>query len=140
MRAIVLLQSNDVLHVELALEVGHVADVRAAEAVDRLIVVADREERVALSGQELQPAVLQPVRVLELVDQDVAEARLIVRAQHFVSLQQLVAPEQQLREIDHALLAALLVVGGVELARAAAELVVAGRRRPPAAGPPPSGR
>ena len=103
------------LDAELALEVGHVADVGAAEGVDRLVVVADREDRVVRPGEQLQPAVLQPVGVLELVDQDVAEAPLVVLAQDLVARQQLVAAQQQLGEIDHAFALALLVVGRVEL-------------------------
>ena len=123
-RAIVLLQADHVLDVEVALEIGHVADVRAAERVDGLVVVADREYHAAGSGQQLQPAVLQAVGVLELVHQDVAEARAVVLAQDFVFRQQFEAPEQQLGEIDHALALALLVVGGVDFGVAAAELVV----------------
>ena len=126
-RAVVLFQPDHVPDLELALEVGHVADVRAAEPVDRLVVVAHREEGILLPGEELQPLVLQPVRVLELVDEDVPEARLIVSAQHLVPLQELVAAQQQLGEVGDALLPGLLVVRGVELARATAELVVAGR-------------
>ena len=109
---------------EVALEIGHVADIRAAESVDRLVVVADREHHAARPGQELQPAVLQAVGVLELVHQDMAEAAAVMLAQDFVFRQQLEAAQQQLGEIDHALALALLVVGGVDLGVAAAELVV----------------
>jgi hypothetical protein len=38
--AVVALQFDDLLHAELALEVGHVADLRAAKSVDALVVVA----------------------------------------------------------------------------------------------------
>ena len=90
--------------------------------VDRLIVVADRETSTpfAVPGEQLQPAVLQAVGVLELVHQDVAEARAVVLAQDLVARQQLEAAQQQLGEIDHALALALLVVGGVDLGVAAA--------------------
>jgi hypothetical protein len=56
--------------------------------VDALVVVADAEHGClrAAAGQQLQPAVLQHVGVLELVDQDVAEAALVVRADRFVAL------------------------------------------------------
>ena len=77
-RAVVLLELDQVLHAELALEVGHVADVGTAECVDRLVVVADREDGVLRAGEQLQPRVLQLVGVLKLVDQDVAEAVLVV--------------------------------------------------------------
>ena len=84
--AVVLLELDDLLDVEVALEGRHVADVGAAKGIDALVVVAHREHRCLLAGQQLQPAVLQLVRVLELVHQDVLEARLVVRAQHLVAL------------------------------------------------------
>jgi hypothetical protein len=74
-RAVVLLQLDQVLDLELALEGAHVADVGAAEGVDALVVVADREDGAAglfaMAGQQLQQVVLQVVGILELVDQDV---------------------------------------------------------------------
>ncbi len=124
-RAVVLLELDQILHAELAFEVRHVADVRAAEGVDRLVVVADRENGVpALPGQLLEPRVLQLVRVLELVDQDVAEAVLVVLPQDLVAVEQLVAAQQQLGEVDHALAIALCVVECVELDEAAVVVVV----------------
>src|SRR4030065_598800 len=52
----------------------------AAPAVDGLVIVADHEQ-VALGPDELpQPGVLNPVGVLELVHQHVAETRLVVFA------------------------------------------------------------
>src|SRR2546426_6391742 len=50
-------------HLEVALEVGHVADIRAAEGVDRLVVVSHGEDARRAPGDQLQPAVLQPVRI-----------------------------------------------------------------------------
>ena len=72
--AVVLLQLDHAALGELALEVEHVARGGAAESVDRLIVVADREDRVVAACQQLEPPILQPVGVLELVHQDVREA------------------------------------------------------------------
>ncbi len=105
-------------HVELVLEVVHVADIRTAEGVDRLVVVADREDRIRLAREQLQPRVLQLVGVLKLVDENVPEARLIMRAQRRDCAQkQLVAAQQQFRKIDDAFALALLVVRLVQLAR-----------------------
>src|SRR5258706_11710479 len=42
-RAVVLLETDDVLDVEVALEFGHVADIRSAEGIDGLVVVAHGE-------------------------------------------------------------------------------------------------
>ncbi len=43
MRAIVLLQLDQVLDPELTFELGHVADIGAAKGIDALIVIADGE-------------------------------------------------------------------------------------------------
>ena len=86
-RAVVLFEPDDVGDLELALEVAHVADFGTAEGVDRLVVVADREHRRAFAGQQLQPAVLEHVGILELIDQNLAKALLIVAAQRLVARQ-----------------------------------------------------
>src|SRR5438128_1226469 len=75
------------------------------------------------AAEKLEPAVLQPVGVLELVDQDVLEALRIVLAQDFIPLQELVAAQQQLGKVDHALALALLVVGGIKVRHAPRVLV-----------------
>ncbi len=113
--AVVLLQLDHVAVRELALELGHVGGVGAAEGVDRLVVVADREQRRVRAGEQLQPAVLQRVGVLEFVDQDVLEAVLIVLAQRLVAVQQFVGAQQQFGKIRHPLALALRVVGLVQL-------------------------
>jgi hypothetical protein len=53
-----------------------------------------------------------------------AEAVLVVLADRVVVAQQLVAAQQQLGEVDHALALALLVVGRVQVDEAAVEVVV----------------
>ncbi|EWS63306.1 hypothetical protein Y695_03462 [Hydrogenophaga sp. T4] len=96
--AVVLLQLDLVLHAELAHEVGHVAHARAAEGVDALVVVAHGEDRVARGrepferrrAEHLDPGVLQAVGVLELVDQDVFEAALVVLPHRVVVAQNFV--------------------------------------------------
>jgi hypothetical protein len=108
---------------EVAFELEHVLRRGAAEGVDRLIVVADREHRVVGARQQLEPPVLQAVGILELVHQDVREAPLVVGAQHFVAREQLEAAQQQLGEIDRALAVALRVVLRVDLDEAARILV-----------------
>ena len=75
-RAVVLLERDDAGAAEVALEVEDVADVGAAERVDRLIGVPDGEHVPVLRGEKLEQAVLGVVRVLVLVDEDVAERRL----------------------------------------------------------------
>ena len=129
MRSVVLLELDQVGDAELALERRHVGDVGAAKRIDALVVVAHGEHRrlarLAVAGQQLQPLVLQRVGVLELVDQQVSKAQLVVLAQQLVGPQQLEAAQQQFGEIDHALALALRVVLGIELSHPAA--VVVGR-------------
>ena len=119
MRAVVLLQPDHLLDPELALEVTHVADFCTAEGVDRLVIVAHCKELrpivSAVVGQQLQPLVLQHVGILELVDQDVAEALLVMDPQRFVAVEQFVGTQQQFSEVDHPLALALCLVFGVQL-------------------------
>jgi len=82
---IVLLELDHAPLRELALEVEHVARGSAAKSIDRLIVVADCEDRVVAAGEQLEPAILEQIGVLELVDQDVRETLLIVRPQNLVT-------------------------------------------------------
>ena len=62
---------------EIALEVAHVADLGAAEGVDRLVVVAHAEEARPPRGRRRRATTarrtLKAVGVLELIHQDVAE-------------------------------------------------------------------
>ena len=57
------------------LELEDVREVRAAERVDALRVVADDAEVPVLARDEVDDVALQPVRVLVLVDEHVPEAR-----------------------------------------------------------------
>ena len=136
MRAVVLFEADDFGNAELALEVAHVADLGAAEGVDALVVIPHRKDAahrharptvgsgLAVTGEQLEPGVLQAVGVLEFVDQDVAEARLVVAAQRFVALQQFKAAQQQFGKIDHAFALALRFVFGVEADAARGKVVV----------------
>ena len=75
-RAVVLLEGDDPRAGEVVLELRDVADVRAAEGIDRLVRVSDGEHVPVLRCEELQEAVLGLVRVLVLVDEDVVEGAL----------------------------------------------------------------
>ena len=84
---------------EVVLEVEDVADVGAAEAVDRLVVVADDAQVAVLLGEQLEPAVLGAVGVLVLVDEHVAEAAPVAVAHLLEELEQVHAAEQQVVEV-----------------------------------------
>ena len=116
---VVLFEFDGRVDVELFHQRGHVADVRAAEPVDALVVVADGKHCRVAACHEFEPGVLQFVGVLELVDQNVVEAVLVVLAQNFVVLQHFVAAEHEFGEIDHAFTLADFVVFGVALNHAA---------------------
>ena len=75
-RAVVLLERDRLRAGEVALELEDVADVGASEGVDRLVRIAHGENVHVLFGQQLQEPVLRVVRVLVLVDEEVAERLL----------------------------------------------------------------
>ncbi len=137
-RAVVLLQADDVFDVVIAGELAHIAHFRAAKSVNRLVIVAHGKHRIALARQQLQPLVLQAVGVLEFVHQNVLETLLVMRPQVGIARQQLMAAQQQLGKIHHALALALRIVlsknrlflllvraKGIHLAGAQALLLVA---------------
>ncbi len=127
-RAVVLLELDQLYRRfgrgEVALEVLHVGDARTPKRVDRLVVIADREHCGVRTGQQPDPAVLQRVGVLELVDQQVREAPTIVLPQRFMSRQQFEAAQQELGKIDHAFAAARLFVEREVLDLTAREVVI----------------
>ena len=84
---------------EVLLEVEDVADVGAAEAVDRLRVVADDREVAPLAGEQRQPAVLGVVGVLVLVDEHVAERLLVALAHLREELEHVDGAHEQVVEV-----------------------------------------
>ena len=105
---------DDAARLRVALEESaHVGDGRPAPAVDGLVVVGHHRDVVVPGGQELHHLELGVVGVLELVDQDVAEAALVAaqhvgpRAQEAQGVGDLVA------EVDDARLAHQLLVARV---------------------------
>ena len=124
MRAVVLLETNQVLYLEVALEVGHVADIGTAKAVDRLVIVADGEHDGLRAAEQFQPAVLQAVGILKLVNQQVPESTLVMLANRLVVGEQFMRAQQQLGKVDRAFLLAELVIGRVVLGIATREFVV----------------
>ena len=76
--AVVLLEADDLGAGEVLLEAQDVADLGAAPAVDRLVVVADAADVAVGAGEEAEPEVLGDVGVLVLVDEDVAEPALVL--------------------------------------------------------------
>ena len=99
-RAVVLLERHHTRLAEVALELEDVADVGSAQGVDRLVRVADDADVPVLLGQELEQAVLRVVRVLVLVDEDVAEGLLPALLRLGEALEHLDGEHQQVVEVD----------------------------------------
>ena len=66
----------------------YVFNARAAPAIDRLVIVADDERNAFFSGKQPQPGVLNRVRVLKFVDEQMRKTTPVVRQEIGV-----VAPE-----------------------------------------------
>ena len=129
-RAVVALQPDDRGAREVLLEAQDVADLGAAPAVDRLVVVADAGDVLVPLGEQAQPEVLGDVGVLVLVDQDVRGSGAGSAASTSGLLgEQRQAVQQQVAEVAGVQRRQPLLVGGVELA-AAAEREVADLARP----------
>ena len=115
--AVVLLELDDGGVGEVVLELEDVADVGAAEGVDRLRVVADHRQVAVLVGQQPQPPVLRVVGVLVLVHQHVAEGPAVAVEHLGEQLEQVHAAEQQVVEVHRVhrvdpLLVELVDLGG----------------------------
>ena len=113
-RAVVLLQADDVGVCVVVLEVQDISNVRSAEHVDRLIFIATTHRRAPgprrprPARQQLQHPVLRVVRVLVLVDEDVAEGGLVALADLGEQLEHVDRAEEQVVEVHR--------VGAVDLA------------------------
>ena len=94
----------------IALEIQDVPDVRAAPAIDRLVLVAHHADVAVLLGQQPHQVVLGAVGVLILVDHDVAQAAVIGLAGGFVVLQEPDGFQQQVVEIEGVRIAQRLLV------------------------------
>src|SRR2546425_1643788 len=109
-RAVVLLELDDLGVRIIALEVEDVADVGAAPAEDRLVVVSDHPEVLAEPREISEEHVLRAVRVLVFVDEDVLVAVLPPLERRVAGLEKSAREEQQVVEVDGVVLSKELVV------------------------------
>ena len=101
------------------------AHIGVAEAVDRLVLVPDPEEVVP--RQQLEQLVLEPVGVLELVHQHVAEATGVGLAQSLVAGEQVAGHQLEVLEVEAGALAlGPFIALAVEVEQRAQQRVVAG--------------
>src|SRR3546814_16815586 len=68
--------------------------------------------------QQLEPAVLQSIGVLELIDQNMLETAMVMFAYRPIAPEQLECPQQQLRKLNHAFEFALGLLEPVTLDQA----------------------
>src|SRR3954452_20976960 len=99
-RAVVLVEGVGDCSGEVLLELEDVADIGGPEAVDRLVRIAHYEEVAVLLGEELEQAVLRMIRVLVLVDEDVAERLLPLLAGLGEALEHVDREEEHVVEVD----------------------------------------
>ena len=99
---------------EIAPEVGEGRRVGAREAVDRLGGVADDAEIGPFSQPRAQQTQLQRRRILEFVDEKVAEAPLLRRREFGVALEGVGRACQQVVEVEEVALALLQFVALVQ--------------------------
>ena len=100
-RAVVLRQREHAADLLAAL--AEDLDVRVPEAVDRLELVADEEDLGVLLGEQVDQLALQPVRVLELVDHDRAEPKLLACTNAAVVAEEVARSELEVFEIERRL-------------------------------------
>ena len=72
-RAVIAFEADDAGAGKIALELEDVADLGAAPAVDRLVVVTDAADVAPLLGEQAKPQVLGDIGVLVLVDEEILE-------------------------------------------------------------------
>ena len=101
-RAVVALELDDRRVGVVPLEVEDVPDVGATPAVDRLVVVADDREVAVLRRERPDPQILRPVRVLVLVDVEVAPPILVPGQRLGRLVEQPDGLEQEVVEVERA--------------------------------------
>ena len=109
-RTVVLLELHHGRARVVALEVEDVPHVRSAPAEHALVVVADDRQVLVEAGQVTEEDVLGAIRVLVLVDEDVAVAVLPALEGPIARLEQAAGQEQEVVEVDRVVLAEELVV------------------------------
>ena len=135
--AVVALQPDHACAGKILLEAEDVADLGAAPAIDRLIVVADAADAVMGLRQQPEPEVLCDVGVLILVHQQIAEALLVVGEHVGMLGEEGQVVQQEIAEIDGVHGAEPLLIGLVQSRRTPVRVIGAVRTRYLVDGQPP---
>ncbi len=124
-RSVVALELHDFRFGEVVLEVEDVPQVGAAPAIDRLIGIADHRQVAVPLGQPLDEVILRPIRVLILVDHDEPELFGVFVANVPDFVEQLDGLQQQIVEVERAVVFETLDVFLVHLRELLAPLAPA---------------
>ena len=104
-------------------ELDHPAHARAPEAVQRLVLVADAEQRVLRRGEDPDQQLLRRLDVLVLVDEHVREAALPALAQRWSLAQRADGEHDHVVEVVDALLGLLGLVERVDARRSSPSVI-----------------
>ena len=88
--AVVLLELDDVFDLVLAHKISHISDPSSSEGINGLVVIADTKDGTCVFTrvrQNLNPAVLQGIGILKLIDENELKALGIVLAKQRIFLQ-----------------------------------------------------
>ena len=134
--AVIALEADHLRAGKIALEAQDVLHLRAAPAIDRLVVVADHADIAGRAREQLEPQILHDVGVLILVHQHVFEAVAIVGEDFRLRAQDGQRVEQQIAEVRGVQRFQPLLILAIELAALAEREAVAfafrhGLRRQP---------
>src|SRR5690606_13925697 len=113
--AVVALQSDHPCPGKVLLEPQYVADLGDAQAVDRLVVVADAGDVLVTRGQQAEPQILRDVGILILVDEDRPKATLVVGEDVGMAGEEGEPVQEQIAEVTGVQGRETLLIGGVEL-------------------------
>ena len=98
-RAIIALKPDHLGARKVVFEAQDIVHFRAAPTIDRLVVIAHAADVLRTLREQAQPEILRDVRVLILVDQDVAELRMKIPKQIRVLLEDRDVVDQQVAEV-----------------------------------------
>ena len=114
-RSVILLELNYLTSREILLEIKDHSNIGTTECVDRLIVVTYYTDIVVSLGKEHYRIILRLVRILILVDHDVAELISIELEDIGIALEELYHIDEDIVEIHRVILDELHVIALIDL-------------------------
>ena len=128
--AVILLQLDDLCIRKILLKIENVSDIRAAPAVDGLIVVADDAEVPALRCQQAHEHILRVVRILILIDMDIPNLALIGLQHRRMLRKKLKRFNDQIVEIQRVRAFQLFLIRLIDVVNELASIVSLALRKP----------